>query len=155
VALLDLPDPTGDNGLRVPDYADLTRVRISSNGPNARMTVRVAAELPQLLAEGEVMGIGIDLYRDASAGESEYQLFAEGSDDGWFAWLHTPKGLGDYEGSFEVGGSWVVFEVPWSALGNRTTGEVRVFLDWSKTAPVLNQTGSDRAPDRGRAGFAR
>lgn len=153
VRVFEVIDRRGDHGLQAPDHGDLTELAIASNGVNARLSVRVAGPLPDPADEGEVIGIGIDLYRSATARESAYQLFAEGSDDGWFAWRHTPKGLAEYVGSFELGGDEVVFEVPWSALGRMRTGHARAFLDWSRAAPVLNQAGADRAPggnDRAR-----
>lgn len=148
--VLTIEDARGDAGLQARGYADLASVRIDSNGVNARIVVRVRSGVPERLADGEVIGLGIDLYHDADATESDHQVFAEGGVDGWFAWRQTPRGFEEYQGTFTLDGTRLVFEVPWAAIGG-AGGEVSVFLDWSEARPVLNAAGSDRAPDRGRA----
>jgi hypothetical protein len=53
-----------------------------------------------------------------------------------------------------VGGNRLVFTVPWSALGGRKAGSLRVFADWTKAAAVLlAEESNDRAPDSGSAPF--
>ncbi|HVM20345.1 MAG TPA: hypothetical protein VM307_10325, partial [Egibacteraceae bacterium] len=144
----DVSDPEGDRG-RAPAYADLRRVLIESDGANARVSIVVAGRLPATLAEGEVQGIGVDFYRTNDR-ESDYQLFADGGSTGWEAYLHTPSGIGRFEGSFRMGGQMLVFEVPWSSLGGRKAADVSAFVDWSAQDRPFNRTGGDRAPDQGR-----
>lgn len=130
-------------------------MRIEDDGASARITVDVDAALPNPMPAGEQIGVGVDLYRGAGAAESDYQVFASGTEDGWFAYLHTPKGLVDYPGSFQLGANRIVFTLRWSSLGNLAGSRFRAFLDWDRQRPVLNQAGEDRAPDTGRASFAR
>jgi hypothetical protein len=149
VLLADVADPARDAGLEAPPYADLTRIRYESVGDRLRVTVEVAGDVPARLQDGEVVGLGIDLYSSGGE-ESDHQLFADGGSDGWRAFLHTPEGFVAYPGTFGMGGRRLVFEVPWAAVGGRVDQEASVFLDWSRQRLPLNATGNDRAPDRGR-----
>lgn len=146
--LAESTDPTGDAGLQAPGFADLVRVRVSSDD-HPRFTIDLGAEVPAQLDTGEVMGLGVDLYRSGGT-ESDYQLFADGGSDGWRAYLQTPEGFVQYPGSFRMGGTTIEFEVPWSSIGGEPPLEVSVFLDWSKERVALNASSSDRLPDRGR-----
>lgn len=147
--LADVADRTGDAGLQARPYGDLVRLRLDDDGTRARFTVEVAGDIPSSLAGGEVMGIGVDLYRGTDE-ESEYQVFADGGSDGWHAYLDTPSGIVQYPGTFEMGGNTLVFTVPWSSLGGRRTGSVAAFADWSKgRAAVVADASQDHAPDRG------
>jgi hypothetical protein len=110
--------------------------------------------LPARLAEGEAAGVGVDLYRGATT-ESDYQLFADGSADGWSAYLQTPKGMTPYPGEFQAGANRLVFQLPWSSLGDLRGAGFRAFADWSKKGLVLNESGQDRAPGAATAPFHR
>jgi hypothetical protein len=127
---------------------------IEDDGQVARLTVRVAGDLPGRPADGEVMGIGVDIYAEPG-GESDYQVFASGNAEGWSAYLQTATGLFSLPGSATLGADRLVFELDWSYLGQFPRGEFRVFVDWSRQRPVINAASSDRAPDRGTAPFRR
>jgi hypothetical protein len=149
-AIAAVGDREGDASGQSPRYADVRQLLIESDGKNARVTVAVAGRIPSQLAEGEVQGLGVDFYR-SSERESDYQLFADGDDTGWRAFLQTQDGLVQYPGTFSIGGRVFVFKVPWSALGGRKRADVDMFIDWSqKDAGPLNKAGNDRAPDKGR-----
>ncbi|MBW3663799.1 MAG: hypothetical protein KY469_11930 [Actinobacteria bacterium] len=148
-------DRGGDQGLEGPGYSDLVTVTIEDNGQEARVIVDVAADLPATLSEGEVMGVGVNISRDPNAGESDFQLFADGGSDGWFAYLHTPDGFIDYPGQFRLGGNRLVFQVPWVSIGGMASGGFDAFIDWSQERTLLNAAASDRAPNAGRATFTR
>jgi len=152
--LAGVTDASGDAGLQAPDHADLAAVTVIDTGRRARIVVDAMAPFPNRLADGEVMGLGVDLFRGAGT-ESDYQVFADGSSEGWFAYLQTPQGFVSFPGSFLIGGRRMVFEVPWQALGRIRAGRVSAFLDWSKRAVPLNQVGQDRAPDSGTSPFQR
>lgn len=127
---------------------------VIDTGRRARIVVDAGAPFPERLADGEVMGLGVDLFRGAGS-ESDYQVFADGSSEGWFAYLQTPRGFVSFPGSFLIGGRRMVFEVPWPALGRIRGDNFSAFLDWSKRAVPLNQSGQDRAPDSGTSPFRR
>ena len=148
-------DRAGDAGSQTRGYADLTSVTIEDDGTNARVTMRFAAAVPARLPADETMGVGVDFYRTALQTESEYQLFADGQPDGWYAYLHTPRGFVRYRGTFGIGGNRVVFTVPWSALGSPSRGDFSAFADWTRTATPSNQAGEDFLPDIGHATYAR
>lgn len=150
-----LDDRQGDAGTGTPGYGDLASVTIEDNGANARVTVRLHGTLPATVPAEETMGIGVDFYRSALQNESDYQLFADGQPDGWFAYLHTPKGFVRYQGTFGIGGDRLVFTVPWSALGSPTGGNFSAFADWTRRATPVNRAGEDRAPGLGNAAFSR
>ncbi|MFP5310130.1 MAG: hypothetical protein ACLGIR_11210 [Actinomycetes bacterium] len=152
LAVLD--DPAGDQGLEGPGHADLRRVELLDEGAVLRVVVTVGAALPSTPAQGEVIGLGVDLLA-AGDGESAYQLFVDGGSDGWRAYLQTPRGFVDFPGTFALGGTRIEVRVPWSALGDPVGGPVSAFLDWSLARPVLNAASRDRAPDRGSATFRR
>lgn len=114
----------------------------------------MTAELPPALEDGEVIGLGVDVFLEGGD-DSDYQLFADGGSDGWHAYFQTPRGFVAFPGSFAIGGRRIEFVVPWGSMGTPPRGEVRVFLDWSRARPVLNAAGSDYAPDRGRRAWAR
>ena len=142
-------DPTGDASGQSPAYADIRQLLIESDGRNARVTVAVVGDIPKALSAGEVQGIGVDFYRSDET-ESDYQLFVDGNDQGWRAFLQTPDGIVQYPGSFGVGGRVFVFELPWSSLGGRVAADVDMFIDWSKRKTPLNDSGNDRGPQKGR-----
>lgn len=144
--LAEVVDPQGDPSGDSPAYADVRQVLVQSDGEYARFTIGFAARIPAALQDGEVQGVGLDLYRSSDT-ESDYQLFADGGSDGWMAFLHTPQGIVTYPGSFQLGGKVLVFEVPWSALGGLKPAAMGVFVDWSEQRQVLNAVGNDRAPD--------
>ena len=139
-------DRTGDAGLEAPPYDDFVKATVEENGSHVRFTVEFAADVPPVLADGEVMGVGVDVYR--GAGESEYQVFADGGSDGWRAFLQVGKKYVKYEGAFELGGNRLVFTVPWSIVGGRQGGAVAAFADWSQEGFILNKAGQDKIPDR-------
>jgi len=143
-------DTTGDQGAQGPSYSDLTRITIESDGTNARVTVVMRANIPNPMPTGEEMAVGVDLFRTSGAAESDYQLYASGNEEGWVAFLDTPKGFVRYPGAFQIGGTSLVFTVPWSSLGNMRSGYARTFMDWDKEGVVLNQTAEDHAPDTGK-----
>ena len=149
--LASVADRTGDAGLEAPAYDDFTAVRVEENGSHVRFTVEFAAAVPTVLADGEVMGVGVDVYRTGN--ESDFQVFADGGSDGWRAFLHAGEVYVRYEGTFELGGNRLVFTVPWSAIGGRRGGEIAAFADWSQEGALLNKTGQDKAPDRTRTAF--
>lgn len=147
-------DPGGDAGLQAPAYSDLLGVTVAEQGSTAIVTVDVGGSIPGQLGNGEVMGLGVDLFL-SSSGESDYQLFADGSREGWFAYLHGPGGFAAYQGAFRLAGSRMVFEVPWSALGDARGGTFSSFVDWSRKATPINETGEDHAPNGAGASFRR
>lgn len=149
VELAGFADRAGDASGESPDYADVEGIVIDSDGTTARVTVVFAGSLPPALAVGEVQGVGIDVYRSAGR-ESDYQLFADGGERGWRAFLHTPDGVMAFPGTFRVGGQVMVFEVPWTALGGAEPADVTVFCDWSRQRTLLAAAGNDRAPNSGR-----
>jgi hypothetical protein len=152
---VSVDDRSGDHGLRPPDHADIAALELEDRGDALRLTLTMAGEIPQRLPEGEVQGMGIDLYRP-SREESAYQVFVDGSVDGWFAYFSTPQGFRRYPGSFGLGGPRMVFEVPWSALKLGGRFSFDSFCDWTrKTTGVVNLFAEDHAPDRSRATFRR
>lgn len=122
-------DAPADQGLG-PGYADLRSVTLADNGSWLRITVRVAAVVPGRLAEREVQGVGIDLFRGAGV-ESDYQVFLDGGAYGWRAFLQTPRGFADYPGTLAVRADTVEAVLPWASLGGRGGGDVSAFLDWA------------------------
>lgn len=154
--LVDVADPSGDQGADGPAYADEVGLLIESSSAGTSMTIRVtmAAAVPAQLASGEVMGVGIDLYRPGQS-ESDYQVFADGESSGWTAYLQTPQGFVAYPGSFTLAGSTLTFTVPWSAVGDMRTGETSSFADWSRKTLLKTIAASDKAPDSSRAPFHR
>jgi hypothetical protein len=146
-------DPGADSG--APPYGDLVSVTIADGGANVRVTVTFAGDVPVRLPAGETMGVGVDLFRDAAQTESDYQLFADGEPDGWFAYLQTPKGFVRYPGTFGVGGRRLEFTVPWSSIGSPASGRFSAFADWTRDASPANQSGEDHAPNLGTASFTR
>ena len=122
-------DAGGDHGSG-PAYADLRSLTLEDDGTHLRLTVQVAATLPGTLGTGEVQGVGVDLYR-LSRDESDFQVFLDGGEHGWRAFLQTPRGFVRYPGTLSVAGRTLVAVVPWSALGGRADAQVSAFSDWS------------------------
>ncbi len=145
-----LTDLSGDHGSDGPAYADVQQVLLEDDGTRIRATVTMGGFLPGTPGATEAIGIGVDLYDKAGEFESDYQLFADGGPDGWFAYLSTPKGFVRYPGRFALGGATLVFTVPWSAVGGRRDGQFKAFADWTSgdgtNAVTGNSTSNDRAP---------
>jgi hypothetical protein len=154
-----LEDTRGDQGLEGPAYADLRAVTVEDDGTHARVTVALSAALPLRAKDRESLGIGVDVYRTVTQGESDYQLFADGGPDGWFAYLQTPKGFVRYPGSFALSGTRMVFTLPWSSLGGRRTGRFSAFADWTQGGrPGTlggNASSQDLAPAVGSTAYGR
>jgi len=109
--LVSLDDPAADHGSG-PAYADLARIEFSERGDELAIAVTVRATAPAILADREVQGVGIDLFR-SRGDESDYQVFLDGGRHGWRAFLQTPDGFVDYPGTFAVDGRTHRVAVPW------------------------------------------
>jgi hypothetical protein len=144
-------DPPGDSG--GPAHSDLVTVTFAEDSSTAVVTVEMGAGVPAKLTEGEVIGIGVDVYPSAEARESSHQLFADGNADGWRAYLQTPDGIVQYPGAFRLDGRRLVFTVPWSALGDPRRGLFTAFADFSRRSGA--EQSRDDVPDSGRAAFTR
>jgi hypothetical protein len=149
-----ITDARGDQGAIAPAYTDIVRVELRDDGVDARAIVTLDAAVPNPVPGDEQMAIGVDLYRKPG-GESDYQVLAIGTDDGWLAYLTTPKGVVDYPGAFAIQGRTLVFQVPWSRLGDLRGKGFSAFLDWDREQPVINRVAQDRAPRNGTESFAR
>jgi hypothetical protein len=145
-------DPVGDAD-GAPRFADVADVAADDNGAQIRVMVRVHGTLPDRLAEGEVIGVGFDVFR-TSGRESDYQLFADGGSEGWFAYLQTPTGFVEYPGSLQVGGDRIVFTVPWDAIGGVAAASFSLFFDYSNDSGSRSIASADRAPDGDRAALS-
>jgi hypothetical protein len=148
-------DGARDAGAATPGYGDITGVTIEDDGTRARVTMTFAGAVPLTLPSNETEGVGVDFFRDVTKTESDYQLFADGEPDGWYAYLQTPKGFVKYPGTFGIGGNRIVFKVPWSALGPARSGRFSAFADWTRATSPVNLSGEDHAPDLGTAAWAR
>lgn len=140
--LVTLDDQAGDHG-DGPGYADLTAVTFGEADGMLAATVTVASTVPGALADREVEGVGIDLFR-SSSDESDYQLFLDGGRRGWRAFLQTPNGFVDFPGTFAVRGRRLQVVVPWSSVGGREEAEASVFVDWSSGVGRLSTDGTTR-----------
>jgi hypothetical protein len=136
-----------DNG--APVFADLTGVVVEERGDEVRVAIALAGDVPAKLADGEVVGLGFDLFRTGGK-ESDFQLFLDGGTEGWFAYLQTPTGFVEYPGSLLVGQRQIVFVVPVASIGGPGAVSFSVFLDYSKEQAVRNVVTSDKAPESGR-----
>lgn len=152
-ALGEATDPAGDAGVAAPPSADVVRVLLVDEGASLRATIDMAGVIPERLGDGEAAGVGLDLYAAESDRESGYQVFLEGSVDGWFAYLDTPQGLARFVGSFALADETFVITVPWSALGARKVGWFSVFSDSSSAVALAAISAEDRAPDRSKAPY--
>jgi hypothetical protein len=141
--LAALDDPAADHG-NGPAYADLSRIVLHESGGDLAVVVTLAGVVPARLADREVQGVGIDLFR--SRGESDYQVLLNGGRHGWRAFLRTPDGFVDFPGTFTVHGRDLRVVVPWSSLGGRADAEVSVFSDWSSGVGRLSADGTPRVP---------
>jgi hypothetical protein len=148
-------DPANDEEGAGPPWADLVGVSISDNGENARFTITMAGVLPGRVPDGQTFGAGVDLFRTLTQVESDYQLFIDGGSDGWFAYLSSGKKYVRYPGTLGIGAEQIVFTVPWSSIGNRTSGRYSAFVDWSRARTGDNEFSEDHAPALGTASYAR
>ena len=152
-----LTDPAGDAGPGAPAYVDLRAVTLADNGTSLQVTVVVNGAIPRTTDPADTVGIGVDLYPPGTGRESDYQLFADGEPDGWFAYLDTPRGFVRYPGSFTNTGDRLVFTVPLSAVGSPHRGRVSAFADWSRKASGVtgNKSSNDFTPTLGTTSYSR
>lgn len=133
-------DALGDAGPTAPATGDLVGIRVDDGGDRGRFVVTMGAPLPPALGEGETIGVGVEL---TGGGTSDgHQLFVQGDESGWLAYLYAPGGFVEYPGDFAIAGPQLVLTVPWSALG-KDTQSASVFSDWSRPVVAVNQGGSD------------
>lgn len=144
--LLEVSDPVADHG-RAPSYADLVGLTLGDDGRQLRITVRFAALVPGRLADREVEGVGVDLFR-GDPQESDFQLFLDGGVQGWRGFLQTPRGFVHYPGTVAVDGPVLTTTVPWAALGGRRAAEVSAFVDWSDGTGSTGSDQVERSPVR-------
>lgn len=130
-----------------PGYADLRAVSVERIGERLRISVEVGADVPATLQAREVIGLGVD-FSKPGAFESDVQVFVDGGEGGWRAYLHAEDGFVDYPGTFGIGGNRLVFELPASAMPDPLPPVVSAFLDWSTKSPTP-ATSSDALPDQG------
>lgn len=147
-------DATADAGPTTPAHADLLGTRLEEDGQTLRAVVTMATTVPQSVPEGELIGLGVNLYTGADRSDSDYQLFLDGQPEGWFAYLSTPQGKVDYPGRLLIRGSEIIFEVPMSSVGGASTIAFDAFLDWSTTG-LVPQAGEDHCPDSGQRNIGR
>jgi hypothetical protein len=141
--LRTVADGRGDQGAG-PAYADLVAMRLADDGQNLRVTLDLAGTVPGLLADREVQGVGLDLFR-TSAEESDFQVYLDGGAHGWRGFLQTPRGFVRYPGTLTVRGGTLTTVLPWRSLGGRAEAQVSAFTDW---ADGSGRSGSDTV-DRG------
>ena len=139
---MSLDDPAADHG-NGPGYADLAVIGFSEHEDRLAVSVTVASAVPAALADREVQGVGVDLFR-ASSDESDYQVFLDGGRHGWRAFLQTPDGFVDFPGTFAVEGRTLHVVVPWHAVGGRRQAQVSVFVDWSSGVERLSTDGTTK-----------
>ena len=140
-------DAAGDHGTAAASYADAVTLAVETAEEHVRVTVELGDQPPAALANGEVMGVGVDFFERSVAVESDYQLFADGSSDGWNAYFETPGGRVRYPGTLTLGRNKLVWELPWSALGGKRSLHVSAFADWSNGQGAF---GEDFLPDIGK-----
>jgi len=150
-----ITDPAGDQGQLGPAYADVREVRPGQSGDLVKVTVVLGGRPPAKLPSNEVMGVGVNFFHDQSAAESDYQLFADGEPDGWFAYLQTPSGFVKYPGTFDLASDGMTFTVPASALGDLRHSLWSAFVDWSRSGTPSSTATTDHAPDAGRVAVSR
>lgn len=151
-------DASGDMGDDGKSYGDAVSLVIEEIGPKARITLTMTGDIPNPLPSQEVMGIGVDFFSRTDERDSSYQLFADGSDEGWFGYLQAPSGLVEFKGTLAIGGNRLVFEIPWSELGGIKGSQFSCFVDWSGPPGLIDALGKaseDHAPDSGRASLSR
>lgn len=139
-------DARGDHGAG-PAYADLVSLTLEDDGTSLRVSVELGDTVPALLADGEVQGVGIDLFR-SRADESDFQVFLDGGSGGWRGFLQTPRGFVRYPGTLSVAGSMLVTVIPWTELGGRADAQVSAFADWSDDGGRSSADTVDRGPTR-------
>ena len=139
-------DARGDHGAG-PSYADLVSLTLEDDGTSLRVSVELGDTVPALLADGEVQGVGIDLFR-SRADESDFQVFLDGGSGGWRGFLQTPRGFVRYPGTLSVAGSMLVTVIPWTELGGRSDAQVSAFADWSDDGGRSSADTVDRGPTR-------
>lgn len=142
----------GDAGPGAVDYADLVAVELVDLGDRLEAAIQVHGDIPRALGSREVAGVGLDLYVTEGT-ESDYQVFLEGSEEGWFAYLETPRGSVRYPGTFTLAGDRFVVTLPWGALDGQRSGRLSVFADHSSALLALAVSSEDHLPDRVRAAF--
>ena len=153
--IAELTDGRGDVEGAGPPWADLTRIEIADNGADARFTITMAGALPDRVPAGQTFGVGVDLFRTLTQVESDYQLFLDGGSDGWFAYLSSGKSYVRYPGTLGIGEARIVFTVPWSSIGDRSSGRFSAFADWAKARAGDNEFSEDHAPGLGHAEYQR
>ena len=137
-------DQRGDHGSG-PAYADLSSLTVEDGGTDLRVTVELGGTIPGALADGEVQGVGVDLFR-LSRDESDFQVFLDGGTHGWRAFLQTPRGFVKFPGTLAVDGRTLVAVLPWASVGGRQDAQVSAFSDWSNGRGGTSVDAVDRGP---------
>jgi hypothetical protein len=137
-------DAHGDHG-DGPPYADLVSLTLEDDGTSLRIGIELAGTVPGRLADGEVQGVGVDLFRTRED-ESDFQVFLDGGSDGWRGYLQTPRGFVRYPGTLSVDGRMLVTVIPWASLGGRSGAQASAFADWSDDGGRSSADAVDRGP---------
>lgn len=147
-------DRRGDHGAEGPGYGDLLTLRVDRGTRTMRFVVDVAADLPTVLAVGEVEGVGVDLFRGLGL-ESTYQVFVDGGSDGWRAFFQHGSDFVQFPGTFRLGGARLELVVPLSAFTGGEPERASAFADWSRRTDSATRNSEDLLPELGTVDLPR
>ncbi len=146
----DPPDDAKTQGL-TPDYTELTRTAIQGLGNNVRITMRFAGNVPDRVEKNHYMVVAIGITGQKK--DDGVALGATCNEEGWHPYAGGKDQRQEFPGTFEVQGTEIVMELPWSFLRGPRAFEWYASAGWYRQ--IANQThwAFDSIPNNRAAKF--
>jgi hypothetical protein len=131
----DLPADAKKQGAP-PPFTETVGAGIQGLGKNVRFTISFAGNVPDRLAPGQymVMAFGVTGRKEGEG----FAVGAVGDPDGWKPYAGADNKSDEFPGTFEISGSDVILEIPWSFVKGPRAFEWYASSGWY--GKVANQT---------------
>lgn len=151
--LVTEPDPDSEKSGLVPDYSEISSVRIEGAATQFRVTITFRADLPERMPDKKtymIAGMGFTQGKK----EEGYGFGASADVDGWTPYAGSKsEGGGEFPGTMSIDGPTIVFTIPWSALGGPRSFEWYAQASWFKSLAATTHYSLDIVPNDGPARF--
>lgn len=146
-------DPATDaktQGL-APRYTEVTGASVQGLGKNVVFTVTFAGPVPQRLEKEEYMVVAFGI--TGRSDDEGYSIGAVGTDKGWDPYGGSRGDNAKLPGRFEISGSEITFEVPWSFVKGPRAFEWYASNGWYGQVANQMRWSFDGAPNDRAAEF--
>ncbi|HWL64585.1 MAG TPA: hypothetical protein VNP73_01310 [Actinomycetota bacterium] len=143
--------PDGNGQGITPGYAELLGTRVEGLGKDFRVTLTFNGEVPQEMPNDKsIMVIGFQVLRGRDDG---YAFSGQATEKGWQPYAGGKEKATDFPGRFEVSGSTIVMEIPWSYVEGAYPFKWLVTSNWYQSLANTTHYIFDLIPNKGQANY--